>query len=194
MSVPDSLKAVCPQNPENIIFSYINTNSVHDKFGSLCSLISSHVDILSIAETKLEYSFPNAQFLIPNFHQPFSLDISTNSGGLLIFQRPSIPARMLSNYRLPPDIQAIPFEINLRKEKWLLVSVYKPPSINNQYFCDFSSELLGFYSSIYDNKVVFENFNLKISHLVMLSFLNNEDFINLVKEIGLLRVRVLVLT
>ena len=101
---------------------------------------------------------------------------------------------MLSNYRFPPDIQAILFEINLRKEKWLLVSVYKPPSINNQYFCDFSSELLGFYSSIYDNKVVFDDFNLKISHLVMLSFLNNEDFINLVKEIGLLRVRVLVLT
>ena len=88
---------------------------------------------------------------------------------------------MLSNYRLPPDIQAIPFEINLRKEKWLFVSVYKPPSLNNQYFCDSLSELLDFYSSIYDNKVVFGDFNLEISHPVMLSFMNNENFINLVK-------------
>ena len=69
---------------------------------------------------------------------------------------------MLSNYRPPPDIKAITFEINLRKEKWLFINVYKPPSLNNQYFCDSLSELLDFYSSIYGNKVVFVDFNLEI--------------------------------
>ena len=113
----DSFKVVRLQNPKNIIFSYIHINSIRNKFRSLCSLISSHVDILSIAETKLDYSFHNAQFLIPNFRQPFRLDVSRNSGGLLVFVRSSTPARMLSNYRLPPDIQAIRPEINLRKEK-----------------------------------------------------------------------------
>ena len=93
----DSLKAVRLQNPKNIIFSYININSICDKVDSLCSLISSHVDILSIAKTKLDYSFPNAQLLIPYFHQPFHLDIKRNSGGLLAFVRSSVPARMLSN-------------------------------------------------------------------------------------------------
>ena len=130
MSVLDSSKAARLQNPKNIIFSYININSIRNKFGSLCNLTLSRVDILSIAETKLDYFFPNAQFLIPNFHQPFPLDISRNSGGLLVSVRYSIPARNLSNYRLPPDIQAIPFEINLRKEKWSFRSV----SLNNQYF------------------------------------------------------------
>ena len=91
-----------------------------------------------------------------------------NSGGLWVFVRSSIPARMSSYYRLPPDIQVTPFEINLRKEKWLFVSVYKPPSLNNQYFCDSLSELLNFYSSICDNKVVFADFNLEILHSVML--------------------------
>ena len=181
MSVLDSSKAARLQNPKNIIFSYININSIRNKFGSLCNLTLSRVDILSIAETKLDYFFPNAQFLIPNFHQPFRLDISRNSGGLLVFVKSSIPARMLCNCKLPPDIQAIPFEINLRKEKWLFISVYKPPSLNNQYFCDSLSELLDFYSSIYDNKVVFGDFNLEISHPVMISFMNDENFINLVK-------------
>ena len=51
----DSLKAARLQNPKNIIFSYINKNPVRNKF------------ILSIAETKLDYSFPNAQFLTPHF-------------------------------------------------------------------------------------------------------------------------------
>ena len=177
----DSLKVVRLQNPKNITFSYINISPIRNKFCSLCSLISSHVDILSIAETKLDYFFSNAQFLIPNFHQPFCLDISRNSGGLLVFVRFLIPARMLSNYRLPPDIKAIPFEINLRKEKWLFISVYKPPSPNNQLFCDSLSELLDFYSSIYDSKVVFGDFNLEISHPVILSFMNNKNFIKFVK-------------
>ena len=154
---------------------------MRNKFRSLCSLISSNVDILSIPKTKLDYSFPNAQFLIPNFHQQSRLNISRNSGGLLVFVRSSIPARMLSNYRLPPDLPAIPFQTNLRKEKYLFISVYKPPSLNNQYFCDSLSELLDFYSNIYDNKVVFGDFTLGISHPVMLLFMDKENFINLVK-------------
>ena len=193
MSVLDSLKAACLQNPKNITFSYININSIRNKFRSLCSLISSNVDILSIAETKLDYSFPNAQFLIPNFHQQFRLNISRNSRGLLVFVRSSIPARMLSNYRLPPDLQAIPFETNLRK-KILIYKCLQTTITQNQYFCDSLFELLDFYSNISDNKVVFGDFNLGISHPVMLSFMNNEDFINLVKGILFLRVRVFVLT
>ena len=191
----DSFKVVRLQNPKNINFSYIHINSIRNKFRSLCSLISSHVDILSIAETKLDYSFPNAQFLIPNFCQPFRLGISRNSGGLLVFVRSSIPARMLSNYRLPSDIQAIPFEINLRKEKWLFISVYKPPSLNNQYFCDSLSELLDFYSSIYDNKVVFGDFNLKRYHIQLCCRLWIMK-ISLISwsEIFVLMVRVLILT
>ena len=176
-----SVKAVRRQNPRNIIFSYIDINLIRNKFGSLCSLVSSHVDTLSIAETKLDYFFPNSQFLIPNFHLTFRVDISRNSGGLLVFVRSSIPTRMVSNYSLPPDIEVIPFEINLRKEKWLLISIYKPPSLNNQYFCGSLSELLDFYSSIYDNKFVFGDFDLEISHPVMLWFMNNENLINLVK-------------
>ena len=46
-----------------------------------------HVDILSISETKF---FSNPQYLMTNFHQSFGLDISTNSGRLLVFVRSSM--------------------------------------------------------------------------------------------------------
>ena len=46
-------------NPQNIIFSYININSFRNKFDNLCDLISKNVDILSVAETNLDPSFPN---------------------------------------------------------------------------------------------------------------------------------------
>ena len=37
-----------------MIFSYIIINSIRNKFDNLCDLISKNVDILSVAETKLE--------------------------------------------------------------------------------------------------------------------------------------------
>ena len=45
---------------------------MRNEFDSLYSLISSYADTLSIAEIKLDNFFPIAQFLIPNFHQPFA--------------------------------------------------------------------------------------------------------------------------
>ena len=127
-----------------MIFFHINIKSICYKFDSLYSLISSHVYILSIVESKLDNSFSNAQFLIPNFRQLFRLDIIRNREGLLVFVRCSIPARMSFSYRRTPDIEAVSFEINLRKEKRLFVRVYKSPLLNNQYFCDFLTERLNF--------------------------------------------------
>ena len=82
------------KNAKNIIFSYININSIQNKFDSLCDLISKNVDILSVAETKLDPSFPNSQFLIPGFHEPMRLDITSKPGGMLVYIKSSLPSRM----------------------------------------------------------------------------------------------------
>ena len=70
------------KNPKNIIFSYINIISIHNKFENLCDIVGNNVDVLSIAETKLDSS--NALFLLPGFHQPLRLDINDRSGRLLV--------------------------------------------------------------------------------------------------------------
>lgn len=44
---------------------------------------------------------------------------------LLVYANGSLPAREPQAYKLPFDIQALPFEINLRKEKF--IDIYKPP-------------------------------------------------------------------
>ena len=64
------------KNPKNIIFSYININSIRNKFENLCDMVGDNVDVLSIAETKLDSSFPNAQFLLLAFQEPLRLDIN----------------------------------------------------------------------------------------------------------------------
>ena len=121
------------KNPKDIIF-FISTNSIRNKFGNLCDMISKNVDILSVAETKLDSSFPNSQFLIPCFHEPMRLDITSKRGGMLVYIKSSLPSRILSNCKLPENSHVIPFELNLGKEKWLFVSIYNPPLQSNNYF------------------------------------------------------------
>ena len=103
------------KNPKNIIFSYFSTNSIRNKFDNLCDLISKIIDILSVAATKFDPSFPNPQFLILGFHEPIRLDITSKRGGMLIYIRFSLPSRLMSNFKIPKNIQVIPFELYLKK-------------------------------------------------------------------------------
>ena len=38
----------------------------------------------------------------------------------MVFVKSNIPSRRLNDYKIPPNIQIIPFEKNLRKEKLLV--------------------------------------------------------------------------
>ena len=49
----------------------------------------------------------------------------------MVFVISHIPSRRLNDFKIPSNIQIIPFEINLRKEKWLVVSIYNAPSQKN---------------------------------------------------------------
>ena len=83
-------------------------------------LISKNIDILIVAETKPDSSFPTTQFLIPDFHYPFRLNINRLSSSLLVRVKGSIPARVLIS--TPANTQIIVFEINLRKKSGYLLA------------------------------------------------------------------------
>ena len=100
------------KNAGNLIFSYLNINSTRNKFENLCKLVTGNVDILCIAETKLDSSFPRR----PGFHKPLRMDVSSRRGGLLVYIRSSLPSKMLTKSKLLSYIQIIPFELNLRKD------------------------------------------------------------------------------
>ena len=119
------MKKLRLKNPKTIISSYLNKNSVRKKFKKMSSLISVNIDILIVAEAKLDSSFPSKQLVIPGFHHPFRLDINRRRGGLLVYIKVSITTRVLTNFSTPADTQIIVFKINLGKEKLLFVAIYK---------------------------------------------------------------------
>ena len=118
------------------------------------------MDILVIAETKLDASFPKNQFLIPGFKTPYRLDVSEKSGGLLVFVRDCILSTVIKVDNMSTDIQVIPFELNIRKQKWLLLPIYRPPNQNMSFFVEQIFKLIDKFGR-YNNVLVLGDFNME---------------------------------
>ena len=47
----------------------------------------------------------------------------------MVFVKSHIPSRRLNDFKIPSNIQIMPFEINLRNEKGLVASIHEAPSL-----------------------------------------------------------------
>ena len=155
----DKLYAIRKDNPSNILFSYLNVNSIRHKIKDLVTLLGGKVDILALAETKLDKSFPKTQFLINGYREPYRLDVNDKSGGLLVYVNENIPSRLLDHIPIKDDMQVVPVEINIRKQKWVVLSIYRPPRQCIKYFLHELSLIIDFYNSNYENILVMGDFN-----------------------------------
>ena len=104
------------------MIAQLNIISLRYKFDSLVEILHSNVDILLISETKIDSSFPTAQFKIEGY-TTYRLDRNSNGGGILLYVREDIPSTLLNTELL---IEGFCTEINIRKKKWLLVCTYSP--------------------------------------------------------------------
>ena len=52
----------------------------------------------------------------------------------MVFVKLHIPSRRLSEFKVSSNVQIIPFEINVRKEKCLVASIYDTSFQKNKYF------------------------------------------------------------
>ena len=86
-------------------------------------IVSTNVDILLICETKLDSSFPRAQFHIHGFREPYRFDRNGKGGGILLYIRDDIPSKLIESKM---TIEGLFVEINLRKKKCLLCCFYNP--------------------------------------------------------------------
>ena len=167
--------------PTNILFSYININSIRNKLQDFSLLLKNKVDVLAIAETKLDESFPLNQFLIEGYTNPYRLDVNGRSGGLLVYVNENIHSRTKNDFKLNKDLQIVPVEINLRKTKWMVFSIYRPPKQCLNYFISKLSEIIDFYTRTYENILLMGDFNAEPNIPVIKPFMENHDLYNHIK-------------
>ena len=178
----EKIKKLKQRNPSNLTCSYLNVNSIRNKFHNLIDMIDQNIDIICFAETKLDKSFPASNFLIPGYTSPYRFDVSSRSGGLLIYIKETIPNKQLKQLFIPKELQILPIEINLRKSKWLLIPVYRPPSTSESYFMDNMNKIIEYYSHKYENILTLGDFNMEISSNAMDQFMKGNLFHSLYKK------------
>ena len=66
--------------------------------------------------------------------KPYRLDVSSKDRVLFMFVNEYVPFKYFQNFKLPTDIQAIPIGINSKQGKLLILSLYKPPDQNLDFF------------------------------------------------------------
>ena len=166
-----------------IDFSYLNINSLRYKAKDVKLKILPHVDIFCIAETKLDSSFPEGQFFVKDFKKPIRLDYSKGSGGLLLYVREHLPLRQLKHSLLSPGIECLTLELNLRKSKWLILSIYRNPRLQKlKPFLEELTKVLDHYSALYDNLLIFGDFNEVPEENLMKDFLDSFSLKSLIKN------------
>ena len=111
---------------DKLILSHVNINLIRNKFAFLIYMLDKNIDIFLISGTKVDDSFPSAQFKIENsFTTSYRYDRNNKGGGLLLYVREDIPSRLLQ-CKSQCNIESLSVEINLRKRKWFLNCSYNP--------------------------------------------------------------------
>ena len=57
-------KMIRTENFDNTVVRTLNINSISPKFDEFKLMVSGYFDVITVTETKLDYSFPKAQFCI----------------------------------------------------------------------------------------------------------------------------------
>ena len=85
---------------KNPILSYLKNNvfgGKFDKLGELC--FKTEVDILCVAETKIDPSYPDSQFHIDRYQfPPFRKDKNKHGGGKIVYVRNGIIAKTIKRF------------------------------------------------------------------------------------------------
>ena len=174
-----SLKELNKKKLNCPIIAQLKINSTRNKFQFLEKEVCADLDILLISETKLDDSFPPAQFLLDGFSKPYRLDRSSNGGGIFLYVRDDIPSLLLINSNKTESIFA---EINFRKKKWLVCASYNPHKSNISNHLHDLSKGLDNYIRSYDNILLLGDFNSKFTELCLNDFCDIYNSKSLVKE------------
>jgi hypothetical protein len=180
------IKKLKLKNPRKIALGHLNINSIRYKFDPFKEMIGQTIDIMTFSETKIDASFPEGNFLIDGYKKPYRLDVSDTKGGLLTFVRDDIPSRPLNSFKIPNNIQITPIEFNFKKQKWLFLPCYRPPSIvdkekSKQDFLNTLGNIIDHYKS-YTNLLIGGDINMTVSDKKLASFIEEHNLYSLINE------------
>lgn len=122
----DELSNIRSKHRKRFVCVYLNINSIHYKICYIKELLQKGtVDMLFLAETKLETSFVHCQFSVDNYSL-WREDKTANGGELMLFLRSDIAGERKKQFEFE-KIESLGIEIIINKRKWFISGVYESP-------------------------------------------------------------------
>ena len=138
-------------------------------------------DIFLISETKIDDSFPNAQFKIEGY-KSFRKDRDPFGGGLLFYVNEKLNCRSLEICLPNTFIEILMLELRLLNSKWLILGTYKPPSQNEPTCVSEAQKLLNYCHNSYGNILSLEDSNMSFSNKNMKDLCDMFELNHLIKD------------
>ena len=142
----------------NPLIGYLNINSLRNKIADLQIFIQNiPLDYLVLSKTKLDESFPNAQFNLDSYEIRARRDRDKNGGGLIVFVRKGTICKRIS------DFECICSKLTISKSRWLCFSIYRPTDPGNlSIFFEELSESSSKAILKYQNIIIMGDFNMDL--------------------------------
>ena len=132
--------------------------------------------------SKLDSTFPSNQFLINSFYVPYRLDRNKERAGISLYVRDKISVLPMSRYSLPPHIEILLLELNLRNRKWLIYCSYNSQNNLVKEHLRVLTEGIQFYSKDCENIILIGDYNAKITETNISSFCGIYHLTDIIKQ------------
>ena len=108
------LKKIKSKHPKHLFFGQLNGNSIRNKSESVQEIIQNAFDIFLVCESKIDTSFPNQQFCVPEY-RIFRKDRNACGIGLLFYGNQYLNCKVLNKYPTRQDLEILVLELKLSK-------------------------------------------------------------------------------
>ena len=149
---------------KNPLIGYLNISSLRNNISDLRILLHDlQLEYFAISESKLDDSFPSAQFATENYEIRGRRDSDGYGGGLIEFIKSGIICKRVKQFETV-SLESICSEITISKKKWFCMVIYRPPNFNNlDTFFKEVSDSLSKPSLTYKNFIIMSDFNIDIN-------------------------------
>ena len=112
---------------------------------------------MNIGLPKLDPTFNDSLFSVDGY-KLHRRDRTFNGGGILSIISSDIPSSRKVNLE-SEHLENISYEVHVNDKKWLLMGIYKPPSITDNTFSEHFVKIMDKITVKYENYIVFSDLN-----------------------------------
>ena len=100
----------------------------------------------------------------------------------MFFVNENIPCKKMDSFKFDSTTEVLTLEVNLTKQKLLVLGIYKPPAKDTDTFLNELSNAISFYKATYDDVLLIGDFNMTLENVSLQNFCDSFNFEELIKH------------